>query len=156
MSLPDLADLDRQDADDGVQQQLVGAVVDHKGQILLVRRCPDDFRGGVWELPSGKVESGEDLITALHREVDEETGLTIEEVTGYLGAFDYTSRHGKHNRQHTWSVTVTSADDVRLTEHDAFTWITAHEQRPVSADLSKLIDRHFESTGELDTATGNG
>lgn len=82
MSLPDIADLSRQDGIDGIQQQVVGAVIDVDDRILLLQRPTDDFRGGTWELPSGKVEPGEDLLAALHREVTEETNLTIADITG--------------------------------------------------------------------------
>lgn len=43
------------------------------GEILLVRHHQ---RG--WELPQGRVEEGEALLPALHREVLEETGIRIE------------------------------------------------------------------------------
>ncbi|MFD0488709.1 hypothetical protein ACFQ0O_18630 [Saccharopolyspora spinosporotrichia] len=46
--LPDVHELARQDTEDGVQQQIVGAIVDHGGEILLLRRLPADFRGGAW------------------------------------------------------------------------------------------------------------
>ncbi|WP_406269630.1 NUDIX domain-containing protein [Nocardia sp. NBC_00881] len=46
---------------DDVQQLVVGAVVQHGGKILLLRRPADDFMGGVWELPSGKVDPGEPI-----------------------------------------------------------------------------------------------
>ncbi len=42
-------------------------------QVLLVRH----HRRG-WEIPQGKVEEGESLLDALHREVLEETGVTVE------------------------------------------------------------------------------
>jgi 8-oxo-dGTP diphosphatase len=41
-------------------------------QLLLVRH---KIRG--WELPQGRVEEGEALLTALHREIFEETGVLI-------------------------------------------------------------------------------
>ncbi len=48
-----------------------GCVRDAAGQVLLVRTA---WRG--WEFPGGQVELGEDPITALHREIAEESGCT--------------------------------------------------------------------------------
>ncbi|MGW1679585.1 NUDIX hydrolase [Saccharopolyspora sp. NPDC002376] len=145
MHLAEVADLARKDTADGVEQQIVAGVVDVDGRVLLVRRCATDSRGGEWEFPGGKVDPGEDLNTALHREVVEETGLRIVEITGYLGAFDYTSASGRHNRQHTWSVTVESANGVRLTEHDAYAWVTAVDDRPLSPGLATILDKYLRS-----------
>ena len=56
------------------------------GKCLLVRRSrPDRHFAGQWEWPGGKVDPGEDFVTALHREVAEETGLTVE-LCGFAGA----------------------------------------------------------------------
>jgi 8-oxo-dGTP diphosphatase len=49
---------------DGVQQFIVGAAVQHGDKILLLKRPDDEFMGGIFELPSGKVEPGEALDTA--------------------------------------------------------------------------------------------
>jgi 8-oxo-dGTP pyrophosphatase MutT (NUDIX family) len=52
----------------------VSAVVrDGSGRILLIKTA----KAG-WELPGGQVEPGEDCITALTREVREETGCEID------------------------------------------------------------------------------
>lgn len=48
-------------------------VSNQQGEILLVRH---HLRG--WELPQGRVETGEALMFALSREVLEETGVTIK------------------------------------------------------------------------------
>ena len=50
-----------------------GGFTNVAGQVLLVRT---PRRG--WELPGGQVEPGEDLITALEREVREESGCVVE------------------------------------------------------------------------------
>jgi 8-oxo-dGTP diphosphatase len=45
-------------------------------EVLLVRRGQEPARG-IWSLPGGLVELGETLTAALHREIAEETGLSL-------------------------------------------------------------------------------
>ena len=82
---------------DGVQKLVVGAVICIKNKFLLLERVPSDSMGGFVGIPSGTVEVGEDLLTALAREVQEETGLLVTVVLEYLGCFDWTSSSGKKN-----------------------------------------------------------
>ncbi len=54
-----------------------GAVVhDAAGRLLLVRRGREPGRG-LWSLPGGRCEPGEDAAAAAVRETYEETGLTV-------------------------------------------------------------------------------
>lgn len=55
----------------------VGAVVRDGNSILLVKRGREPGRG-LWAVPGGKVERGEELRATARREVEEETGLRIE------------------------------------------------------------------------------
>jgi 8-oxo-dGTP diphosphatase len=53
---------------------VVGCLVrNDAGDVLLIRH----HRRG-WEIPQGRVEEGENLVDALHREVREEAGVEIE------------------------------------------------------------------------------
>ena len=52
---------------------VTGFVTDAKQRVLLVRVAD---RG--WEMPGGQVETGESLLDALRREVEEESGCRIE------------------------------------------------------------------------------
>jgi 8-oxo-dGTP diphosphatase len=55
----------------------VGALVyDGRGRLLLIQRANDPGRG-LWSLPGGRVEQGEDDAAALVREMAEETGLVV-------------------------------------------------------------------------------
>jgi len=59
---------------------VVGALVrNEQSEVLLIRH----HRRG-WEMPQGRVEEGESLLDALHREVREETGIAI--IPGPLAA----------------------------------------------------------------------
>src|SRR6266550_1942916 len=58
-------------------QLAVSAAIFRDGKILLVRRARSPAKG-FYSLPGGRVEFGESLHTALHREVEEETALRIE------------------------------------------------------------------------------
>lgn len=45
-------------------------------ELLVARRHAGAVRGGLWELPGGKIEPGEDAPAAAAREVEEEVGVS--------------------------------------------------------------------------------
>ena len=49
------------------------------GRVLLALRENTGYADGLWNLPSGKVEPGEDLAAAMAREAKEEVGLNLDD-----------------------------------------------------------------------------
>jgi 8-oxo-dGTP diphosphatase len=72
----------------------VGALVyDEERRLLVVKRANEPSRG-LWSIPGGRVEPGEDDLTAVAREVAEETGLTVE-VGALVGEVERPGPRGK-------------------------------------------------------------
>lgn len=125
----------------GIDRLVVGAVVTRSGMTLLLRRKHGDFMAGLYELPSGVVESGETLPEALYRELMEETGLQVAGVEDYLGYFDYLGGSGRNTRQFNFLVSVAEFPSITLTEHDAFIWAQTPDldRIRISPDVRKIL-----------------
>lgn len=70
--------------------QVVAAILERDGRILIGRRKPEQSHPLQWEFPGGKVEPGETPEQALARELEEELGITEaagEEITRYPYAY---------------------------------------------------------------------
>lgn len=111
-----------------IEKNVVGSViVNRQGKILIMSRKSDDFMEGIDELPSGNMEIGEDIPTALAREVKEETNCELNEILYYIDSFDYKSGSGKNARQYNFAIKVKETDNIVLTEHESYSWQTVEE-----------------------------
>jgi 8-oxo-dGTP diphosphatase len=66
--------------------QVVAAVIEREGRVLIGQRTPAQAHALQWEFPGGKVEDGESPAQALARELEEELGIrgaAGEEITRY-------------------------------------------------------------------------
>jgi 8-oxo-dGTP diphosphatase len=57
--------------------EVVAAVIERDGRILITRRRPALHLGGLWEFPGGKQNPGETPAAALEREIREELGAAV-------------------------------------------------------------------------------
>lgn len=87
-----------------------GLVSNRRGDLLLIRR------DGLWDLPKGHQENGEDIkITAL-REVQEETGVDKLHLRDLICITDHCyKRDGIWHLKHTWWYDMLYTDPVDLT-----------------------------------------
>ena len=59
-----------------IKTSVVACIIDSEQRVLLTRRCIEPFCGA-WVMPGGKIDLGEPILEALHREVREEVGLEV-------------------------------------------------------------------------------
>jgi 8-oxo-dGTP diphosphatase len=60
------------------------------GNVIL--HAKDFYPEGIYRVPTGGIERGEDVVTAVHREAREETGLTVA-IERCLGVLEYEFRY---------------------------------------------------------------
>ncbi len=101
--------------------RVVAAAIVDAGRVLAARRAPDAARGGLWELPGGKVEPGESDADALVREIQEELGAEVI-VDRFLG--EATHDYGDIRiTLAAWACRPAREATFTLHEHDAVRWL---------------------------------
>ncbi|HEY6006155.1 MAG TPA: NUDIX domain-containing protein [Anaeromyxobacter sp.] len=70
-----------------VVPSVVAVIVDDAERVVLTRRSIAPFRG-LWVMPGGKIDLGEPIVSALHREVREEIGIEVV-VGGLVDVFEH-------------------------------------------------------------------
>ncbi|MCF8147515.1 MAG: NUDIX domain-containing protein [Sulfuritalea sp.] len=89
------------------------------GSFLLTSRPVGKPYAGYWEFPGGKVEAGESIEEALHRELNEELGLTMGKAMAWkVEVVDYP--HALV-RLHFFKVTQWSGE-LQMREQQSFAW----------------------------------
>ena len=122
-------------------QLAVSAAIFRDDEILLVRRARSPAKG-FYSFPGGRVEFGETLHAALHREVDEETALQIQIVglAGWREVVPGTSGGG-HYLILSFAARWISGEPVLNDELDDFRWLKpdAIDDLQVTGGLPEII-----------------
>ena len=87
-------------------------IVDEENNILLTQRSPEKrWAPGKWENTAGHVQAGEDCVTAILREVQEETGLVLSrEQLIYLGG----ARSGHYLGKKLWGASKKAPGKIEI------------------------------------------
>ena len=87
-----------------------GLVSNRRGDFLLISR------NGMWDLPKGHQDPGEDISVTALREVQEETGIDELELRSLICITDHCYiRDGKWHLKHTWWYDMLYTDPTDLT-----------------------------------------
>ena len=131
------------------------------GQQPLANKYPkkeefknEEFFPNKWELPSGKVEFGEDADSALIREVLEETGLKAIKFVPFKCTHYIIEKPEKkrHTIQIIYLTSVKNSAEIILSEeHDKYEWITLEEvdQLDTFEDMPIILKEAQERIGCL-------
>ncbi|WP_179200475.1 NUDIX hydrolase [Streptomyces reticuliscabiei] len=135
------ADLEEQARADGIRELVAAGIIVHDGAFLVVRRNPDDYLGGTWEIPAGQREKNESVLDSLLRAVVDETGLAVRSVDRYVGHVDYTNARGGTSRQYIFTITPEKPGPIALTEHDRHQWVRGTDDLPsTTKELRAFLD----------------
>ncbi len=129
----------------GVSQKAI--LYNSEGKMLTIRRSETSpTRALFWDLPGGILESGEDMKEAIAREIREETGLEVKN----LSILDSGSWSEGDNFWVTicYAASVDSSEVKLSYEHDSFQWINPEEFEKIekALDLHKNFVKAFQNT----------
>lgn len=117
-----------------------GILIENNKVLLCQRSHRAGSFPGLWELPGGKVDSGEDFDKALVREFREETGLSIS-LEKVLGAGEL--ERGQDKLAYLFLLVSRTGGEVQIShEHDAYAWYDSNELQtvPIPPQLQSMRD----------------
>ncbi len=112
---------------DEPEERTAAGVLVRDGAVLLERRPPDArVTPGVWDIPGGHAERGEDPEATLRREWEEELGLRVTEARLAL-ELDAFESPGRHHYRHSIFVVSGADGEASAREGQALEWLPPAE-----------------------------
>lgn len=124
-------------------------VVSQKAIIIRDEKCliaEIHKRPGIWDLPGGRVDFGEEAEDSFRREMKEELGIDEFEILGICGQTTWTASSGV-SVYGVASLVLTQQKIVLSCEHSQAKWITENELREyefIWPKMIKMIKQAFE------------
>lgn len=127
-------------------------IIQRDGTIFIQKRPEKGLMAGLWEFPGGRVEKGETAVAALEREIQEELGVTVNNVRPFLRL-----KHAYTSYQvdlHCFWVDY-AAGQVRLTAASEGKWVRPEELQKFAfpAANGRIIEKILAPHSRLKSAT---
>jgi 8-oxo-dGTP diphosphatase len=110
------------------------AFIEHEGKVLILRessKYSDGTHAAEYDVPGGRMETGQKFDESLLREIKEETGLEVE-----IGKPFFVSEWRPTVRGEEWQIVgisfvckANSAEVILSKDHDDYQWIEPNEYR---------------------------
>jgi len=113
------------DSETRVIVEVVAAVIERDGLILIGQRKPRGRHGLKWEFPGGKIEAGEKSREALVRELREELGIEAR-IGDEIERYDFSYSAGNVTRLIFFHVAEFTGEPVNL-DFAQIAWVTRKE-----------------------------
>lgn len=113
---------------------------------LLLQRTDvlSDNVENAWDIPGGRINPSEDLQTALDREIQEETGVTLTATPELLAAQDiFATNRDLHVVRLTYRVDADPTDIILSHEHQAYRWVSLEDALILNVEpyLKKVLQQ---------------
>jgi 8-oxo-dGTP diphosphatase len=107
-----------------------------QGQYLFIKRKDPlpDGSGVRWDVPGGRIHNDELLQTALEREIEEETGMSLGQISKLLAAQDVIV---PETQRHIVRLTYLVSADGKLAlsaEHQEYKWLSLEDSLTLNVD----------------------
>ncbi len=104
-------------------------IINEKNELLIIKRRPNDVhKPGVWDLPGGRLELGEDPFDGLRRETKEETNLDIQ-IEQPLQIHHFTRDDGQRITMIVFRCQLVTNNIALSQEHTDYKWIKISEAK---------------------------
>src|SRR5262249_18470213 len=130
-------------ADFNPKFEVVSCFLERNGTFLLLRRHDHKPQGGTWGAPAGKVGENESPVSAMVRELREETGILVSENDLKLEEKLYVRYEDYDFTYYTFRLAAPSDQAITLNpeEHTEYAWVTpeASLALPLIQDMDECI-----------------
>jgi 8-oxo-dGTP diphosphatase len=119
----------------------VKAFITNNGKLLLLKRRSNDVhKPGVWDIPGGRLEVGEDPYEGLHRELKEEAGAEGQ-ILLPIDVHHFVRDDGQKITMLIFLCKLNSEEVILSEEHEEYKWVDLSSERDqVPEWLNKTVE----------------